>query len=99
MVVYLTLVFTSAIYLYLVEFFVRIATRTLRKTVATLMFYAGCDEHVIERLLRRPKRDVTSLYVGMVTANLQKYLETYSPIRLIMNGSRPESNIVQNSII
>ncbi|MFH1648028.1 MAG: tyrosine-type recombinase/integrase [Chloroflexota bacterium] len=66
----------------------RIATHTLRKTFSTLAYHAGRDSRAIEALLRHKKGDVTSRYIGMPMGDLGKYLERYSPIRLINGHSQ-----------
>ena len=72
----------------------RIATHVLRKTFSTLAYHAGCDNQAVEYLLRHKKRDVMSRYVGMPMDALRRYLERYSPIRLLYCGRVGESVII-----
>lgn len=67
-----------------------IATHTLRKTFATLMMDAGCEERIYQRLLRHEKRDSTSRYLDMSNDRLRQALERYSPLRLL-NGNQPQT--------
>ncbi len=67
----------------------RIATHTLRKTFATLVTHAGCNDRIVKRLLRHKTADITSLYVSMPMESLRANLERYSPIRLL-NGQPKE---------
>ena len=68
----------------------RIATHTLRKTFATLVTHAGCNDRVVKKLLRHKTTDVTSLYIAMPMDFLRDNLERYSPIRLLNDQSKEE---------
>ena len=60
----------------------RISTRTLRKTFATLAVEAGGDSRIVDRLLRHRKRDIGDRYIGITMDMLRQTLERYSPLRL-----------------
>jgi len=55
----------------------------LRRTFSTLAIESGCDEFVIERLIRHKIPCTGDRYIKYSMSKLINALNTYSPIRLV----------------